>query len=432
LVKAFWVTSFLLAMTLLALPLRALQSVDAEKGPVSVEVDSISLGNVGSDSVSFTVQSHVVSTRTLRVRRIRFEQMGLGNLPVYLDPLEEKLSLTAGAPLGLPAIPVTVFYRDLESLAPLQQAVSDGQATVHGYARVDLDLNIVERFASNHWNAHADMPIQVNVPVEIPGGFIGRAAALVALSAAQVALNIGRSSLNPLRQSEAGEDALRLAYTPSLVVAESRYALMRGQQRVEIVVRQPGFRIAADQFVLTGEMMEPCKYDIEVATALKTGEASLLEDSRELLVWPAGAQLDAGSARSLARGSIQVVHEPKQTESTEVATADNHIKVRICRRDSNSNYAVLRFTQPGDQGTPIKASPTQENHGQLWDRLAVFRLNDQGQLEVVETPAHREGDRIRVEDPLDSSTFGSVLIAEDGVAGMLQDERSGMMLRSKW
>ena len=428
--KAFWGTAILLAIMVMAQPLLALELADGDKGPVSVEVDSISLGNVGSDSVSFTVQSHVVSTRTLRVRRIRFEQMKLGNLPLYLDPMAEKLSLTAGVPVDLPVIPVTVFYRDLDSLAPLQQAVSDGQATVHGYARVDLDLNILERFAGNQWNAHADMPIQVNVPVQIPGGFIGRAAALVALSAAQVALNVGGSPLNPLRQSEAAEDALHARYAPSLVVAESRYALMHGQQRVDIVVRQLGFRTSADQFVLTGEMMEPWKFDIDVATALKTGDASLVENSRELLVWPADAQLDAASARSLARGSIQVVHEPRQSESTEVPTADSHVKVRLSRRDSNSNYAVLRFTKPEDQGTPIKPASLQENREQT--SLAVFRVNDQGKLEVVETPEHREGDRIRVDNPLDTSAFGSVLVTENGAVGMLQDERSGMLLRGKW
>ena len=36
------------------------------------------------------------------------------------------------------------------------------------------------------------------------------------------------------------------------------------------------------------------------------------------------------------------------------------------------------------------------------------------------------------DDPLDSAAFGSVMVSKDGVVGMLQDERMGMALRSRW
>ena len=119
------------------------------------------------------------------------------------------------------------------------------------------------------------------------------------------------------------------------------------------MVRQLGFRISSDQFVLTGEMLEPWTYDADVAMAMKTGNASLADSDRELLVWPGGTPMDVNSSRSLSMGGIQVLHAPRETESTEVSTADGHVKVRISRCDSNSNYALLRFTRPEDQGTPV-------------------------------------------------------------------------------
>ena len=425
--KAFWRVLAVLVAIVSTVP--ALQAATPDGGPVSIAVDSISLDNVGSDSVTLSVQSHVTSTRTLRIKKVRFEQMRMGRLPIYLDPVDEKLSLTAGQPVALPAVPVTIYFRDLDSLAPLQQAVSDGLATVEGSARVDLDLNVLERFATNQWNAHADMPIAVTVPVELPGGFLGRAAALVALSAAQVAMDVGGTLLDPLRQSEAGEAELRRLYGPSLVRAESRYTLIRHQQSVDIVVRQLGFRISADQFVLTGEMIEPWKYDADVVAALKTGEATLVPGSPELRVWTAVGHVDEGSACSLAKGDIKLLHAPKKTESTEVPTADGHMKVQVGRRDSNDNYALLRFSRSGDYGPPVTQSAVRS---QSWNRLAAFRLSDDGTLDVVATAAHREGDRIVLSEPLDSAAFGSVLVGVDGVAGFVQDERSGTLLRTGW
>jgi len=69
------------------------------------------------------------------------------------------------------------------------------------------------------------MPIyrsRVTVPVFVPGGFLGQTAALATLSAAQVALDLGGSSLNMLRQSErSGKEDCRTRYLPALVVAEA-------------------------------------------------------------------------------------------------------------------------------------------------------------------------------------------------------------------
>ncbi len=427
--KAFWGTlAILLALTK---PILALPSSEDVRPPVAIAVDSITLDNLSSDSLRFLVQSHVTSTRTLHVNRVRFEQMRLGSLPVYMNPLEEKLALTAGNPVALPPIPVTVYLRDLDSMEPLEQAVKDGQAAIAGYARIDLDLNLLERFASNQWNAHADMPIKVTVAVDIPGGFLGRAAALATLQAAQIALSLRASGLNPLRQSQSGQDELRSVYAPSLVVAESRYAIMRNQQRVEIVVRQLGFRISADSFVLTGEMLEPWKYDLDVATALQKREVSLIDGSPELLVWPAGMPLENVTARSLAQGAIQVVHSSGKMESTEVPNADNHLKVRLYRRDSNNNYAVLRFTHAEDQGAALPPLMQPEADDER-NRVSIFRVDDRGQMDVTSTPAHHDGSRIILDEPLDNSAFGSILIGREGAIGMLQDEHSGMTLRSNW
>ena len=267
-------TVLMVAIVALTGTMMAGQLPGPQSGPVAVSIDTVTLANVASDRVRFHVQSHVTSTRSLRIKQVRFEHMRLGHLPVYLTPLQQPLTLEKGVPLALPPIPLTIYFRDLDSLEPLEEVVGNQRAAVEGNARVDLGLSL-ERILGGV--AHADVPVKVTIPMEIPGGVLGQAAALATLGAAQIALNLPGSPLNLLRQSQKSWEAeLRTRYIPTLVVAESRYALrMQNNQRVDVAVRGLGFRISPDRFVLTGEMVEPWKYDADVAAALQTGEASL-------------------------------------------------------------------------------------------------------------------------------------------------------------
>ena len=430
--KSIWKIG--VAFLVLAVPLLAAQLNDLQAGPVEVSIDAVTVKDVTSDRVRFNVESHVTSSRKLKIKTIQFEQMHLGTLPVYLSPIQDFLTLEKGVPTALDPIPLTIYFRDLDSLKPLQDVVREQQASVQGNARVNLDLNLLEHIFGGPGIAHVDAPLKVTAPVEIPGGFIGQTAALATLSAAQLALDLGGSGLSGLRQSQRGwESELRSRYTPAIVIAESRYSIrLRGDKRVDFVTRGLGFRISPDRFVLTGEMIEPWKYDPDVTAALQTGDASLLDDGRDLLVWPTGGVLSVASARALSRGAIQVEHIPARVESTRVAVDRQDVKVQLARRNTDANYAVLRFTRSEDKGP---AAPSMQAAGagfESWDRLTIFRADENGRLEFISTPAHRQNGRVILEDSVDDHAYGSLLISPRGPVGMLQDENSGMPLRNAW
>ena len=426
--------STLLMVAMLAGPAMARQAPDAQAEPVVISFDGVELKDVSSDRLRLDVKTHVTATRKLKVKRVSFERMRLGGVPIYLSPIEDRVVLEKGTPVTLPLIPLTIYFRDLDSLEPLEQAVREGQATVEGKARADLDLNLLERAASRQWNVRADMPISMTIPVEVPGGIAGKAAALATLRAAQLAMNLGGSALNAMRLSQKGWEAeLRANYVPALVIAESRYSLRTSDnQRFDFTLRGIGFRISEDEFVLPGEMIEPWKYDTDVVVALQTGDATLIEDAHDLLVWPSGQALNAATARSLSGGQIHLEHTSGKAETAHVSDDEKTMKVRILRRDTDANYAVLRFTRPEDKGTATQIAPEAARRAQNWDRLSLFRVDDDGTLELISTPAHRENDRIMFEDPIDDRAFGSLLIAAEGAVGMVQEERGGMVLRSKW
>jgi hypothetical protein len=422
-----------LVLVSIAIPALVAQSAPENQPPVSLSFDGVDVKDVGADRVRFEVRSHVTASRKMKVKGVSFSHMRLGGVPIYLSAIEENLELEKGATVALPRIPLTVYFRDLDSLDPLVQAVRDGKTTVSGQARADLDLNLLERVAAHDQGPHAEMPIDVTIPVEVPGGNAGKTAALTALRGAQFALNLGSSALGSVHKSrKAWEQDLLAKYGPSLVIAESRYSIKQNDQQMDFYVRGMGFRITEDKVVFSGEMIEPWKYDPDVAVALQTGEASLVKENCDLLVWLNGETLDPNSARSLLRGQISVDHNSTKSDVAYMAVEKKRVKVKLLKRDSDANYAVLKFTQPEDKGTALSLAADAVRHSQNWDRVTVFRADDAGKLELISMPAHSQNGRIVLEDAIDERAFGSLLVTADGAVGMVQDEHSGMVLRNEW
>ena len=431
--KLFWTLVIVVAA---AMPSMGIQAASPATQPdlVGVAIDGIDLKDVSTDRIRFDIRSHVTADRHLKIKRVRFEHMYFGNLPIYLSPIDERLELEKGISVVLPRVPVTIYFRDLDSLEPLEHAVREEKATVTGKARIDLDLNLIEKVLSRQKNVHADIPIAISTPVQVPGGMFGKTAALTSLQAAQFALNLGGSALHALRLSQKNwQETLRIRYVPSLVIAESRYSIrLNTGEQADFTVRGLGFRITDDKFVLTDEIYEPWKYDDEVATALQTHKASLIDENRDLLVWNSSEPLYPNTARSLSRKTILEEHHSDQADAAHVPSENKSIKIRLSKGDSDENYAVFKFTRPEDKGTPIQLAPDAVLRSQNWDRLTMFRVDDEGQLELISTSGHRTKDRISMEDSVDERASGSLLIAPEGAVGMVQAEQSGMILKTKW
>jgi hypothetical protein len=68
-----------------------------------------------------------------------------------------------------------------------------------------------------------------------------------------------------------------------------------------------------------------------------------------------------------------------------------------------------------------------------WDHVAVFRLREdavtkQPSVEVLQLRARREGQGIRLSEPVDAAVSGSPIVTPDGVIGLVQDEQTGAFL----
>ena len=62
----------------------------------NLDPDRLELVAVTSDHVRFDLHARVTATRNITVTRIRFEEMRLGEIPFYLSPVDQKMSLKSG------------------------------------------------------------------------------------------------------------------------------------------------------------------------------------------------------------------------------------------------------------------------------------------------------------------------------------------------
>ena len=416
----------IVAASLAAASLPGQQGNQPAKPPVVTSIDSVDLAGVGTDHVRFEVHARATATRGVTVARIKFEEMRLGDIPFYLSPIDQKLQLKSGQAAALPSLGMTIYFRDLDSLAPLLEVVRSGEIRIRGLARADLDLNLIEKIALRKWSGHADIPIDTTVAVSLPGGFAGRAAATFALTAAQATLGVAGSVLNGLRTSQQkwnGE--LKTDFTESLVAAESNYRLLTNEgQTIDVTTRGLGFRISEDRVLLTGEVAEPWKFDVDTAALLQSHKATIVEESRNVLIWPLGGKPE--NSASFANGRLLVEKIATAQQSEIVPEGNRNPSVPVARRDTDSNYAVVRLTKDEDKRKAIPSAPSEA--GQSWDRVAVFKLNADGMTETIFVPAHRQGNRLTFDMPVDDETFGSPVMAPGGAVGMVQDERSAMIL----
>jgi hypothetical protein len=407
------------------------QRRDARVDPrVQVTFDGVDLIAAGADHLRFEVRSHVTAAKNVTVTRVSFERMRLGSAPFYLSPIAQRLELKSGQPQPLPSIGMTIYFRDVDSPAPLEEAIRTGQIRITGDAFADVALNLLEKIALHQWTGRVAVPLDCPIEVALPGGPVARAAALVTIHAAQAALDLAGSALHSARiaQKEWNEE-LKVEFAKSVVLAESRYQLrMSDGQFMDVVTRGVGFRISREKFILTGALVEPWKYDPETAALLDSKRARLEQKSFDVLAWPNNGPIDEPA--SISNGRIRIEKIATKIATNIVPAEGAGVRVPIARLDSDTNYAILVFNTEADFGPAMPSVKSQP--GQTWERVAVFRMTEDGSPELIFLPMRREADRLIFDDPVDDGAFGSPVMTPDGTIGMLQNASSAMVVRSNW
>lgn len=410
-------------------------------GQIQVEVVKTSLADYSTSKLVLGLTVAVTSKRDVTLDQIMLADLRINGLPLYAAPVASKLQLKAADKTLLPdPLPVTIYLRDLDSVAPLHDALSNGHATLDGTAYATVHLNFLETMVlfTKHVNVAAN--IHEEVPFTAPGGNMAKTAALTLLEGADKALRTISNTVDRGRNWASGfRHTVMQNYAPRVMLAYSRFELKDSQGHTT-ASDWHGVAVALgpDLLLVPREAIEPWKFDPEIADAISSKRASLNRSSYDLWLWPASApvlnstkELNGDAALRLSKKQFAVLSLPDDDQQKLLALNDSGKtqKIALEKRDSSSDLALLRITSPDSKLDRLQTAD--DSSAADWDSVAIFRFRDGVQAspaspELIVVSAKRNGIRIELGDLVDSSAFGSPIVAPEGVIGIVQDQSSGV------
>ncbi len=409
------------------------------------QVEKIALLNLQTDRIGFTVTPSIIPSAQVHVRTITFFGMRMNGIPVFIPPVSEELDLHAGVKASLRRpMQCTIYLRDLNSLQPLIDLVKSGKIHIEGNALVEAKLDLLPSLLLRTRTAHAPFHIDASLSLDVPGGQAAREQALTVLTVAQSGSSLLSKSLLYLLGTDATQKRLQDRFGKSVLLALSRFEMADSTHKRYPVERLGvAFRLSDKQVVTAREMIEPWRFDSDVALKLKRKELTMVENSFDLLLWPSGttysgiggAPLEA-AALGLRKHDFHIESASSAETETMVATntGSRATLVNTVPRASTSNLAVLAFDVPLTTGSPVAPLDAKLNSAG-YKNLAIFRFpagayTKNVEPEIVRLSASSVNGRLVFDDPVDSSAFGSPVISDTGLVGIVQDENSAIGLET--
>jgi hypothetical protein len=407
----------------------------------AIEIDKIELLDVGMERVRLAVYPVVVPYQDAELAGITFFGLRLNDIPIFIPPVAETMRMQVGHRFHLrQPLQVSIYYRDLSSLQPLIQLVRNGKLRLEGNAVFEARLSLLPSLLLLSRTARAPMRFEVEVPVTLPGNLLTQAAALKALELVEPGSRMARDKIVGLLDSTEARQAIMNRYGKSLFFALAHYELTdRDGKRHPMQISGMAFRVDSRRLVLPREMVEPWRFDSALALQIKSKKLSIAEGSYELLLWPEGAAISGtgGSPRtetafSSLKNQFRIVTSGANASERLVATVTGRTAtmISVLQRASQGNLALVEFPSAAPGGVAPEADRRPDPNG--YNRLVAFRFGagawmDKADPEILSISAKLEDGRLILDDPIDASAWGSPMVSANGVVGILQDEKSGIL-----
>jgi len=417
---------------------------DAPEQVVSIAVENISLTSATSDRVQFTANVSLLSSRRVTLREVMFAELHASGIPFYASPISDRLVLVPNQKV-LPSQPLllTVYLHDLSSLKPLHALVADGKISITGMAYASVDLTTAEKVFLR--TGHARVPVKIDSALElhIPGGALGKASALALIDYGQAGLESAGSTWQSGAMSFS-EQRRRLwqNYAPALVLAHATYELQdaagKSFQREATAM---GFRINGKQVVLPKSVLEPWKFDPDVAASMKQ-DGSLRILNYDLALWSAKTrlrdefgQLSGAQAWRLSTHQLRLLPFTKDDSEQMFLPSeeDRTQKIRVHRRQRAAALGLVEITDPSvSPMSPILAGPDRpaaSNHPSANVSLGVFRFPEgiearEANPGLLLLSLRKGASDLELDTPIDSTGWGSPVISPEGIVGVVTSESS--------
>jgi hypothetical protein len=425
-------------------------------GPASIignlQVKEVNLAEIDTSHVKLAVDLNLTVTQSATFENLRLASLHLNGLPVFAAPLNQEIVLKKGAPTALPPLYVTVLFRDLHTVTPLRRMIENQSVRLDGDLVADLRLTALEKLALHTEHPSVEIALAQEVPVNIEASAFERSMALGALSLIDSGLQATASADRYIPGMKPKWIAdLEASAQTNLFAVESSYALTHGETSDPVVAVLLGFRVKPAQVVTAAEAEEPWKYDADFLGAVQSGAAKLVKNSQDILLRPLGL---GDPLRLSAKDFAVEMRGTQETDSLIAVGNGGHGKIQVMRRAAPTSLAVLTLHAPPALAGEGMGQSTGQGASQAaglslssalaaasaavaaqdsWPQVAVFRLREdpvtkKPSIEVLQMGAVRDGNGIKLNEPVDAAAFGSPIVTPDGVIGLVQDEQAGAFL----
>jgi hypothetical protein len=394
----------------------------------SVHVENVSLENVQSDRLLLNAHLSLDPKRSATLDGVSFSSMRLNDMPVYIAPIHEKFEMKKDVLLALPEVEITVYYRDLANLDSVHNVIEEEKVRLAGQISAAIQANLLEKLALHSMHPKIVLPFSKEMPITIPGGAIGRTAALAVVDVAQGASGPAGQILGSILPGQNGtwRSDLNSHQVQHLLLIHTTYTVVADKTNYPMEFDQLGFWVGPSTVLIPEEAVRPWEFDPEAGMQFADRKAHVDKSSIDIRVQPLSSA--ANSAWSLSQGDFKIEFEG-EPENDKFTVASSISPIELRQRASAGNYALLRF-RDGIQGKPVQMTNSAQTE---WDRFGIFRLvraSSGGalQVEVVFLPGTLDGRQLHFGEQIDDSAFGSPVFTPDGVIGMVQDESAAALL----
>jgi hypothetical protein len=393
------------------------------------QVKEINVAEIDTSHVKLVVDLNLIPSQSVTLENLRLCSLHLNGLPVFALPLNQEIVIQKGVSTALPPVYITVLFRDLRTTEPLRQMIENQSVRLQGEVVADLRLTLMEKLVLHAQHPSVEIALNQDVPVTLGNTAMERKMALTILGVIDTGLKaksvvgkyIPNSKPQWIRDLEANAPA-------NLYAVESSYTLKQANASYPVTSVQLGFRIKPSQVMTTAEANAPWKYDAEFLEAVQSRAAKMVKHSLEIKLRP----VVQGDPLRLSARDFTLEMRGAPEEGTLIGTNGKHGKMKVMRRASPTSMVLLTLHAPPASPTLSVASAAVTTLD-AWDHVAVFRLREDAatkkpSVEVLQLRARREGQDIRLSEPVDAAVFGSPIVTPDGVIGLVQDERTGAFL----
>jgi hypothetical protein len=414
----------------LFIPLGAGAQVDLPHTELgAIQVKSVNVGTIDTSHLEIAVTLTLTPSQTCTIKELQLRALHLNGLPVFAAPVEQQIDLRKGEAAQLPPITVSIFYHDLYTARPLEQMLDKETVHVKGELVSDLQMGFLAKLALHSQHPRVVVQLDQDVPVALGVSALEKRLVLGALSTldGQVSSDSMAGHMIDTFRPEWIRKFETQAQT-SLFVVQSSYSVNHDKTPFMVNAEGLGFRAASGAIATSAEMLSPWSYDADFLSQIDSKAAKLEKNSQEIRL-----SLLTGStpALSLKASDFSAQMRGKAEEDKVIVVAKSREEVHLLRRATPSVLAVLAPRAPAGAG--FAGAPDAVAAQNTWEHVLVFRLcsatKDGGRaLEPLELSAKRDGESIRLSQPVDESVFGSPILAPEGVIGIVQDEWTGTFL----